>query len=71
MLPDERSPVVYYAQRIMEKFPRRFGLITLTFVGLGLVMTTLGFGTRISFYFQLVLFRLRLMFRPLRKKMSG
>jgi hypothetical protein len=71
LVPDERSPVLYYAQRIMEKFPRRFGLITLTFVGLGLVMTTLGFGTRISFYFQLVLFRLRLMFRPLLKKMSG
>jgi len=68
LMPAERSPVVYYAQRIMEKFPRRFGFITLTFLGLGLVMTTLGFGTRISFYFQLVLFRLKLLFRPMYKK---
>jgi hypothetical protein len=68
LLPAERSPVVQYAQRIMEKFPRRFGFITLTFLGLGLVMTTLGFGTRISFYFYLVLFRLRLLLRPLFKK---
>jgi hypothetical protein len=68
LMPEERSPVLYYAQRIMEKFPRRFGFITLTFVGLGLVMTTLGFGTRISFYFQLMLFRLGLLVRPLFKK---
>jgi hypothetical protein len=68
LMPAERSPVVFYAQRIMDKFPRRFGFITLTFLGLGLVMTTLGFGTRISFYFQLVLFRLKQLFRSMYKK---
>lgn len=67
-LPAERSPVVQYARTIMEKFPHRFGLITLTFVGLGLVITTMGFGSRISFYLQLLLFRLRLLVRLARKK---
>ncbi len=67
-LPAERSPVVYYARTIMEKFPRRFGLITITFVGLGLVITTMGFGSKISFYLQLLLFRLRIMVRLSKKK---
>ncbi len=67
-LPAERSPVIYYAQRVMEKFPRRFGLVTITFIGLGLVITTMGFGTRISFYFQLFLFRLKQLYRGMAKK---
>ena len=68
LLPAERSPVVIYAQRIMEKFPRRLGLIAVTFFGLGLVMTTLGFGSRISFYTRLVLFRATLLYRAMVKK---
>lgn len=67
-LPAERSPVVYYAQRMMEKFPRRFGLITITFFGIGLIITTMGFGNRISFYFLLALFRLKQVYRGLAKK---
>jgi len=67
-LPAERSPVVYYAKNVMDKFPRRFGIITITFVGLGLVITTMGFGTRISFYLQLFLFRLKEQYRRMAKK---
>ncbi len=67
-LPAEQSPVIYYARRVMEKFPRRFGLVTITFIGLGLVITTMGFGTRISFYFQLFLFRLKQLYRGVAKK---
>jgi hypothetical protein len=67
-LPAERSPVVQYARTIMEKFPRRFTFITLTFAGLGLVITTMGFGPRISFYLQLALFRLLLLLRLARKR---
>ncbi len=67
-LPAERSPVVYYARNVMEKFPRRFGIITITFVGLGLVITTMGFGTRISFFLQLFLFRLKQLYRRMAKK---
>jgi len=62
-LPAERSPVLYYARNVMNKFPGRFGLITITFVGIGLVITTMGFGARISFYFQLFLFRLKQLYR--------
>ncbi|MBN2159696.1 MAG: exo-alpha-sialidase [Spirochaetes bacterium] len=68
VLPAERSPVINYAMRIMEKFPRRLGFITLTFLGLGLVITTMGFGSRISFYSRLALFRFRLMYRLMAKK---
>ena len=68
VLPAERSPVVQYARSIMDRFPRRFAFITLTFAGLGLVITTMGFGSRISFYLQLALFRLRLLLRLARKK---
>jgi hypothetical protein len=68
VLPAERSPVIYYAMRILEKFPRRLGFITLTFLGLGLVITTMGFGSRISFYSRLALFRLRLLYRLMAKK---
>ncbi len=72
LLPAERSPVVNYARRVIDKFPRRFGLITLTFAGIGLVITTLGYGTRISFYFQLALFRLGLLYRrAVKRMMSG
>jgi hypothetical protein len=67
-LPAERSPIVQYARSIMDRFPRRFAFITLTFAGLGLVITTMGFGPRISFYLQLMLFRLRLLLRLARKK---
>jgi hypothetical protein len=67
-LPAERSPVVQYARSVMDKFPRRFAFITLAFAGLGLVITTMGFGSRISFYLQLALFRLALLLRRVRKK---
>ncbi len=67
-LPAERSPVVYYAKNVMDKFPRRFSIITVTFVGLGLVITTMGYGTRISFYLQLFLFRLKERYRRMAKK---
>jgi hypothetical protein len=68
VLPAEQSPVIHYARRTLDKFPRRFGYITLTFVGLGLVMTTLGFGSRLSFYFRLLWFRLKILYRLMIEK---
>ena len=62
-IPSERSPVVYYAQRLMGKFSARFGFISLTFFGLSLVATTLGFGKRLRFYAQMLLFRIKILFR--------
>jgi hypothetical protein len=67
-IPLERSPIVYYAQRLLGDFPARFGLISLTFFGLTLMVTTLGFGKRIRFSAQRILFRIKIVFRLLFKK---
>ncbi len=67
-IPLERSPLVYYAQRLLGKFPARIGLVSLTFFGIALVVTTLGFGKRIRFFAQGVLYRVKIMFTLLFKK---
>ncbi len=67
----DRSPLLYYARGVMERFPSRIARITMMFFGLGLVITTIGFGSRISFYFQLMRFRMGLFYRLRIRKMSG
>lgn len=67
-LPAERSPVLLYAQGIIDKQPRRFALAAVTMLGLSLVITTMGFGSRIRFYARLLMFRMKVIYRLVAKK---
>jgi hypothetical protein len=65
------SPFIRYARGVVDRFPPRVARIAILCVGLGLVMTTFGFGSRIAFHVQRARFRLGLLWRLGRKRMSG
>lgn len=68
LVPQERSPVVFYARHVLKKFPQRLGVMSLALLGIGLVITTMGFGSRLSFYLRLAGYRLAVMYRLVSRK---
>lgn len=65
------SPFIRYARGVVDRLPPRVARIAILCIGLGIVMTTFGFGTRIAFHVQRARFRLGLLWRLGRKRMSG
>ncbi|MBN2079220.1 MAG: hypothetical protein JW838_09655 [Spirochaetes bacterium] len=65
------SPFIRYARGVVDRLPPRVARIAILCIGLGIVMTTFGFGSRISFHVHRARFRLGLFWRLGRKKMSG
>ena len=65
------SPFIHYARGVVDRLPPRVARVALLFVGLGIVITTFGFGSRISFHVQRARFRLGLVWRLGRRRMSG
>jgi len=66
--PAERSPYVYYTERIMGKLSSRLGFMSVAFFGLAIAATTLGYGKRIRFYVYLFLFNISVAYRLFLKK---
>ncbi len=58
-IPRELSPIQYYAQELVQQAARRFAPISLVIFGLVFSIITVGYGRKVSFYFNLLLFRLR------------
>lgn len=62
-VPGERSPIEYYAKTIIDKLSNRAGIATLTLLGLILSVLTFGYGVKLVFYFKLLSFRVKVLFR--------
>ncbi len=58
-VPREVSPIQYYAQELVSQAAKRFGAVSLVIFGLTFSIVTVGYGRRLSFYYNLLLFRLR------------
>lgn len=57
LIPVEVSPILAYTDNVLQKVSARWAIITLSLFSVVMSIITIGFGTRISFYFNLFRFR--------------
>lgn len=58
-VPVEVSPVVAYTDSILGRIASKWAILAIAFSGLAFSMVTMGFGTRASFYFRLLRYKIQ------------
>ena len=58
-IPMEQSPVIAYSDGLMDRLSRRWGIIAMSMALLAVSIVTVGFGSRLAFYFNLARYNLR------------
>lgn len=62
-MPLEPSPIIAYSEGLYRKLAERWLLISLSMTGLVLSIVTVGFGSRLAFYMNLLRYRIQLRIR--------
>ncbi len=59
----EKSPVEYYGQDLIQRISKKAVIVTVILASLIFAIMSVGFGTKIVFFYRLVLFKARVFFR--------